>query len=252
MPSLGLIAFELRSYMSHFAAIFWTLVYPVLMLLFLIFIFDNASERARDLGGYRFDRVTGLLAINIAATAMFSISHTLCEMRVHRMLMSYCALPLSSRSILVSVVISRLIILLAFGLVFLPASFIILDVRVELGPFVLLKAAIAVIATGLFACSISLLGAYLAKNPTTVFAVSNVLNIYIILSSDAVIPLSALPEWSHLLVESSPFYYLTEMIRMAFEPGASVPFFIAVCALTGIGLAITLLSARTRLLAPSV
>lgn len=216
MKSLAIIRSELITYLSNISALFWTLIYPILMLALLISFFDR-GDITHTIDGFRAQTVIGLITLTIISTAVFGMAQTFCELRSHDCFVHYYLSNLSLFHVTLSIISSRIMIILVYSLFFIYISFSILDVSYEFSFLHLFAVLFALMSACIFSFSLAILLAYYCRNSQTMIAIANVVNLYAIMSSDVFIPLAILPEWSMPFITTSPFYYLNTMMRDAIE-----------------------------------
>ena len=204
---------EAKSYLMNPVAIFWTFLYPFLILGFLIFAFDSGDAESQHLDGFRFNAVTGILAITVVSTALFGFGQALSEMRARKALLPYQVVPVSIFGVCLALILSRTVILVTFGVFFVYVTAGLLGIPFEYTAATLTHMVAGIAIASYFSLSVSLLVLLFIRRTTTFISFSNIINLYVILTADAFIPLNAFPDWSRWIVLSSPFYYLTDMIR---------------------------------------
>ncbi len=247
----ALILFELKSYLSNRMAMFWTLAYPVAMLVFLAMVFDPGVPVASFTESYSFRTTVGLVSLTIASTALFGMGQAMGDMRAHRALIPYLFLPQSVFSVVGAILLSRIVVISGFSVVFVLGSFAVLGIEVRANPQVVLQVCVAILVTSLFCFALVLPLVALSKNATTIISLANVLNIYALLSSGVFIPLSAMPEWSVVFITTSPFHHLNAGLQAAFVPADGAGFWLTHAGLAGLGLAIAYVSSRRRIMVPT-
>ncbi|WP_104732230.1 ABC transporter permease [Helicobacter salomonis] len=234
---------EFKSYLSNYVALFWTIAYPILMLAFLIGVFEHAHSPL-----FRFASVVGLVMLTLISTAIFGLAQALSDSRAFKALLFYMATPASYLEIALAVILSRLAIVLGFSALFIVGSFSVLGIlpllKVELFFLGLLTLSLA----GVFCSGLALFVVKHFSNTQSMLAISNVLNLYVIMSSNVFMPLQALPSWSQIFITSSPFYHLNNMLIAAFS-GQNLGYILGVSGvLFGVGALLIFLSARREFL----
>lgn len=208
--------FEIKAYLSVPVALFWTLAYPFAMLFVLLAFFDDGSAQMVGLEGYRFGLITGMLSLTIASTAIFGFAQALSEMKTNRSLMILVTLPIPRYQSLLAIIMSRVVIITVFALLYVPLSFLYARPEVPINAQNMIMLFVTTGAFSFLSYTVSLPALYMAKKTSTVIALANIINIYAIITSDAFFPISILPVWVKPFILTSPFYYLTEAIRLSF------------------------------------
>ena len=246
MKFIAIIRSELIIYLSNVSALFWTLAYPILMLVLIIVLFDR-GETVHSIDGLRAKTVIGLMTLTIISTAIFGMAQTFCELRTHNCFIHYYLSGLNLFNITLSIISSRIIIILIYSLTYIYISFNILDISHNFSFLNLVSVLVALISACIFSFSLAIPLAYYCRNSQTMIAIANVLNLYAIMSSDVFIPLDMLPEWSAPFITTSPFYYLNEMMRQATETPERLTVWASALSLIVLGLVIAKMFSRRLL-----
>ena len=248
---LALIAFELKSYLSNRMAMFWTVAYPIVMLAFLVIIFDPGTPVATFTESYSFQTTVGLVSLAIASTALFGMGQAMSDMRKHRVLVPYLFVPQSVFSVVTAILLSRIIVIFGFSVVFIIGSFATLGVDAVVHPQVILQVTASILVASLFCFALVLPLIAVSKNATTIISLANVVNIYALLSSGVFIPLAVMPDWSVGFITTSPFYHLNAGLQAAFVPTTGLEFWLIHFGLAVLGLAIAYVSSNRRIMVPA-
>ncbi|MFC3848118.1 ABC transporter permease [Helicobacter baculiformis] len=234
---------EFKSYITYRVAIFWTLAYPILMLAFLIGVFEHTH--APD---FRFASVVGLVMLTLISTAIFGLAQALGSARASKALLFYMATPASYLEITLAIVLSRLAIVLGFSALFILGSFSVLGILPSLSVGNFLLGLLTLGLAGVFCSGVALGVVKYLNNNQNMLAIANVINLYAIMSSNVFIPLQALPSWGQIFITSSPFYHLNNMLIGAFS-GQNLGYVLGVSGvLFGLGALLTYLGAGRALL----
>ncbi len=74
---LSILKLEIKSYFTNTNALFWTFIYPVLMLLLLVFVFlKNTTEI------FYFNSIIGLMGLLIISSAIFGLTQAIASLRI--------------------------------------------------------------------------------------------------------------------------------------------------------------------------
>ncbi len=80
---LNILRLEIKSYLTNISALFWTFIYPILMLLLLVFIFSkNAHET------FYFNSIIGLMGLLIISSTIFGLTQAIASFE-NRIMFSY-------------------------------------------------------------------------------------------------------------------------------------------------------------------
>ncbi|WP_305819460.1 hypothetical protein [Photobacterium leiognathi] len=126
---------ETKSFITNLTALFWTFFYPIMMLIFLIFLFDPRNENSID---FYFSSVVGLTMLTIASMSIFGVAQTICDLRTHNAFLSYIIAPVSYFEISMAIIISRMVLIIVFSVLFITSSLLILDTSYKLNIEILL------------------------------------------------------------------------------------------------------------------
>lgn len=214
MPAFSVFWLEIKSYVTNMSALFWTIFYPVTMLVFLIVLFDPGGEESE---GFRFVSVIGLTMLTLVSTAIFGLAQSIGENRSHNALLFYVASPYALFDVTLSLALSRVAIVLGFSVLFIYGSFFALGLEDMPTPVAVLTGLVALTMASMFCFGMALVLARFCRNTQSMLAIANILNLYALMSSNVFIPLEALPDWSTGFIATSPFYHLNGMLIAAFS-----------------------------------
>lgn len=214
MPVFSVFWLETKSFVTNFSALFWTILYPVTMLVFLIVLFDPGGAQSE---GFRFASVIGLTMLTMVSTAIFGLAVSIGENRAHNAMLFYIASPYSLFSVTLSLALSRVAIVLGFSVFFITGGFLALGLDYKLTPSVAVVGLAALAMASMFCFGVALTVARVCKNTQSMLAIANVVNIYALMSSNVFIPVGVLPSWSVGFITTSPFYHLNTMLLAAFS-----------------------------------
>ncbi len=224
MRSFSVFVLETKSFVTNSSALFWTAFYPVMMLVFLVVLFDPGDETSAD---FRFASVIGLTMLTLISTAIFGLAQALGESRAHNGLLFYAAAPMSYFDIAMAIVLSRMAIIIGFSVLFITASLFVLGLSYMLSWMMLLLGIVALGLASMFCFGLALMVARYCQNTQTMLAIANIVNIYALMSSNVFVPLSALPDWSRAFITTSPFFHLNNMLLGTFS-GVNLPYVFAI------------------------
>ncbi|WP_293575077.1 ABC transporter permease [Phaeobacter sp.] len=214
MPVFSVFWLETRSYVTNVSALFWTIFYPVMMLVFLILLFDPGGAES---DGFRFVSVIGLTMLTLVSTAIFGLALSIGENRAHNALLFYVASPYSLFGVTLSLVLSRVTVILGFSMFFITGAFLVLGLEHKLTLTVALVGLAALAMASMFCFGVALGVARICKNSQSMLAIANIVNIYALMSSNVFVPVEVLPSWSAGFITTSPFYHLNGMLIAAFS-----------------------------------
>ncbi len=111
---LNILRLEIQSYLTNISALFWTFIYPILMLLLLVFIFSkNAHET------FYFNSIIGLMGLLIISSAIFGLTQAIASFE-NRIMFSYSMWfsPASLKQIALALIASRIAIVITYVFIF--------------------------------------------------------------------------------------------------------------------------------------
>ncbi len=76
---LSILKLEIKSYFTNTSALFWTFIYPILMLLLLVFIFSKNTTEI-----FYFNSIIGLMGLLIISSAIFGLTQAIASSRSHK------------------------------------------------------------------------------------------------------------------------------------------------------------------------
>lgn len=234
MPVFSVFWLETKSYATNVSALFWTIFYPVMMLVFLIVLFDPGGAQSEE---FRFVSVIGLTMLTLVSTAIFGLALSIGENRAHNALLFYVASPYSLFSVTLSLALSRVAVIIGFSAFFITGAFLALGLEQKLTAGVAIVGLAALAMASMFCFGVALAVARVCKNSQSMLAIANIVNIYALMSSNVFVPVEMLPSWSAGFVTTSPFYHLNGMLIAAFNGEGLTDVFGTGVAMLALGLA---------------
>ncbi len=74
--TLSVLKLEIKSYLTNTSALFWTFIYPILMLLLLIFVFSKNTTEI-----FYLNNIIGLMRLLIISSAVFGLTQAVTSLR---------------------------------------------------------------------------------------------------------------------------------------------------------------------------
>ncbi|GAA8858294.1 hypothetical protein HpRN195_02170 [Helicobacter pylori] len=74
---LSILKLEIKSYLTNTSALFWTFIYPILMLLLLIFVFSKNTTEI-----FYFNNIIGLMGLLIISSTIFGLTQAITSLRI--------------------------------------------------------------------------------------------------------------------------------------------------------------------------
>ncbi|MCQ2953224.1 ABC transporter permease, partial [Helicobacter pylori] len=99
---LSILKLEIKSYLTNTSALFWTFIYPILMLLLLIFVFSKNTTEI-----FYFNNIIGLMGLLIISSAIFGLTQAITSSRSHNIFLFYMLSPATFKQITLALIASR-------------------------------------------------------------------------------------------------------------------------------------------------
>ncbi|OLQ25450.1 cobalt ABC transporter permease [Helicobacter pylori] len=188
---LSILKLEIKSYLTNTSALFWTFIYPILMLLLLIFVFSKNTTEI-----FYFNNIIGLMGLLIISSAIFGLTQAITSSRSHNIFLFYMLSPATFKQITLALIASRLIVVILKTLI--------------LG-------FVSVFSSALFCFCLAIFVARIFQNEQSILGFCNIINLYALMSCNVFVPLEYLPNIGQLFIKTSIFYYLNQLLIKAFQ-----------------------------------
>ncbi len=106
---LSILKLEIKSYLTNTSALFWTFIYPILMLLLLIFVFSKNTTEI-----FYFNNIIGLMGLLIISSAIFGLTQAITSSRSHNIFLFYMLSLATFKQITLALIASRLIVVILY------------------------------------------------------------------------------------------------------------------------------------------
>ncbi|MGL2858404.1 ABC transporter permease [Helicobacter pylori] len=240
---LSILKLEIKSYFTNTSALFWTFIYPILMLLLLVFVFSKNTTEI-----FYFNNIIGLMGLLIISSAIFGLIQAIASSRSHNIFLFYMLSPATFKQITLALIASRLIVVIAF--IFIVLSFYALNIITILNFKALILGFVSVFSSALFCFCLAIFVARIFQNEQSILGFCNIINLYALMSCNVFVPLEYLPNIGQLFIKTSIFYYLNQLLIKAFQ-GIDTILVLATSTFFIIGgITLFLLSANRMLLIP--
>ena len=209
---VNLAVIEFKLFFREWQTMFWTFLFPPLMLLLFGEIYGN--EPRQMLGGHGFvdQYVPGLLAIGIAGISLFTIGVTLATYRERQILRRLRVTPLRPSMIIGAHLVSGLTIVALNAILLGVIARLVYQIRIE-GAFLTILGALGLSTLSFFALGFLL--ASLMPNARAANAAAMVLFMPMISLSGAIFPTQFLPGTFQKVAQAVPLTYVVNMLRSA-------------------------------------
>ncbi|WQZ18866.1 ABC transporter permease [Helicobacter pylori] len=243
---LSILKLEIKSYLTNTSALFWTFIYPILMLLLLIFVFSKNTTEI-----FYFNNIIGLMGLLIISSAIFGLTQAITSSRSHNIFLFYMLSPATFKQITLALIASRLIVVILYAFIFIVLSFYALNIITILNFKALILGFVSVFSSALFCFCLAIFVARIFQNEQSILGFCNIINLYVLMSCNVFVPLEYLPNIGQLFIKTSIFYYLNQLLIKAFQ---GIDIIILVLATSTFfiigGIILFLLSANRMLLTP--
>ncbi|WRE70495.1 ABC transporter permease [Helicobacter pylori] len=142
---LSILKLEIKSYFTNTSALFWTFIYPILMLLLLVFIFSKNTTEI-----FYFNSIIGLMGLLIISSAIFGLTQAIASSRSHNVFLFYALSPATFKQITLAPIASRLIVVIIYAFVFICTSFYAFNIITLLNFKTLIFGFISIFSSSLF------------------------------------------------------------------------------------------------------
>ena len=209
-PFLKLTYNELKLQLREPIGLFFTLAFPIMLLLLFGLVFGNEAEEF--LGGYgQMDlSVPGYIGMIIGTIGMLTIPISIATYRENGVLRRLRATPVESKSILWSQVAAQVVITLASVSLLVATALVVFDLRLPSGDVMVLPA-ILLGAFSFFAIGFVLAG--LMPTPRSAQAVGMALYFPMLFLSGAAMPRFMMPEQLQEIAKLMPLTQVVIMIE---------------------------------------
>lgn len=213
---------ETKSYLRDRTALFWTFIYPVLLLIILDYMFNGGDTTEAEKSEYSGFLISGMASMATITTALFGFAVVLVSMRHEGKLKLYEVLPIQKVSYLIGFALSRILIMVVFALLFVVIADIIYESSLQFTTKSVLNFLVLTLIGSFSFISVGFVLVSFIPNPTTASALVNVVSIPILFLSDLFIPINILPDYIQSIAIMSPVYIFTDACRSILNEGASV------------------------------
>ncbi|MBN2797493.1 MAG: ABC transporter permease [Clostridia bacterium] len=194
----------------NFLNVFFSLVFPVMMLLLFGSIYGN--EPSTYYGGYgSVDVLTpGYLGMVIAVAGLMTLPITLSQYRERKILKRFKATPMGPKEILISQFVVNTVVTMISSLILIVVGIIVFHLKFY-GNVLLMLLAYLLVVINLF--SLGLCIASISKNAKAALAISYVIYFPMLFLSGATLPLEFMPNGIKMISKGLPLTYGVELMK---------------------------------------
>jgi len=203
-----LIAVEFKLFLREPMAVFFSLLFPILLLLVLGTAFGSYPA----MPGFRvIDLITaGVIAMVIGHLGLMGIPIAISEYREQGVLKRYRVSPLPLRNLVLSHVSVQFALLLIVSLLIVIVAELVFDIRFD-GNLGLVVLAITISAFSMFTLGFAIVGIF--SSPRTVQAVGSAIFFVMLFTSGAAIPRREFPAWLQKVTDYVPLTHVVELLQ---------------------------------------
>ncbi|WP_154465703.1 ABC transporter permease [Helicobacter pylori] len=242
---LSILKLEIKSYLTNTSALFWTFIYPILMLLLLIFVFSKNTTEI-----FYFNNIIGLMGLLIISSAIFGLTQAITSSRSHNIFLFYMLSPATFKQITLALIASRLIVVILYAFVFICTSFYAFNIIALLNFKTLIFGFISIFSSSLFCFCLAIFVAKIFQNEQSILGFANIINLYAVMSCNVFVSLDYLPSIGQLFIKTSVFYQLNQLLLKSFQGIDPILILITSTLFIVCGITLFLLSANRMLLIP--
>ncbi|WLD94207.1 ABC transporter permease [Alkalihalobacillus sp. AL-G] len=229
---------ETKMFFRDRLSVFWTFLFPVLM----IWLFGSMFTGSQ-MGGRTFAElyVPSWIGVNIVTTSFFTLGTVLTNYRETGVLRRYQSTPLQPWKILMAHTVQGTVIFAISAVLLMVFGMLMYDLTL---PEYIGSTLVALLISILCFFPFALFLTSLAKNTQTAAAISTLfLNLMLFLSG-ATFPLEMMPEVLQYVSKILPLYYTIELLRGTWTQGPIWDYGLEVSVLLGIAVVSTILASK--------
>ena len=235
---LRLASVETKLFFREKQAVFWTFLFPVLMIWLFGAMFGNQKIEGFS---YSDAYIPSWVAVQLLTTSLFTLGTTLTGYRESGVLRRFQATPLRPWVVLMAHIAYGLIVFIMSAAV----VFIFGTLAFHLNAPKHLTSTIAAMALSVCALfPFGLLLTSLARNTRTAAAVSSLLLNLMLFLSGATFPLAFMPKFLQGVARALPLYYVIDLLRQTWNVSPITSHMTDVAVLAGLCLVSSVLAAR--------
>ncbi|MCS1350075.1 ABC transporter permease [Mechercharimyces sp. CAU 1602] len=234
---MRLASMEVKLFFREKMAVFWTFMFPVLILWLMGSLFGEQMGMETFATLY----IPAWMGVNVLTIGLFGIGTVLTEYREKEILRRYQATPLRPLSIVGAQMMQGAVILLISAIILLSFGRIAYGLSFPQYPLsTILALALSVIAIFPF----SVLITSLAKNSRTAAAISSVVFNLMMFLSGAAFPLEMMPTFLQWVAKFLPLYYVIYLLQQTWNESSLWENGMEIGVLSGIAIISTLMAVK--------
>ncbi|MUG46879.1 ABC transporter permease [Paenibacillus woosongensis] len=205
----------LKGMLRDMHTLFWTIAFPVLLLLGLGLYFQQPA--------YSVKLLSGILAMNVLFGATMVTAFNVMSHRNRGVYKLLRATPFSTFAFVAAMTAARTALSLIVSAVTIAAARLILGV--SLSPLSLLLMLVVLLIGTVCFTAIGFIAANLSRDESNVNMISNLISFPMLFTSEAFYSLQHAPAWIQIFGSLQPFHYFVQAMNLALDPIGSLPGF---------------------------
>ncbi len=193
--------------------IFWSLFFPLLMVIIFGETFGNDPNPSLEGSGFLDVLTPGLIAITVSTTAFYYVGVPIIVLRERQVLRRLRITPLPAWSILIAQILSGYLIVLTTSSLIVTASHLMYDVEIE-GSILTVWAILTISSISFLA--LAFIFASVVRSSGMANALANGINMAMMVFSGSILPLALMPERVQEIGRFIPLTYVVELLRDSF------------------------------------
>jgi len=228
---LKTIQVEWKMNIRNFLNVFFSLIFPVMMLLLFGSMYGNDPSEYYNGYGSVDVSTPGYLCMIIAVAGLMTLPITLSQYREKKILKRYMATPIKPFDILVSQLVVNAAVTLVGSALLIVIGIIVFDLHF-FGNLIFVILAALLIMIAIF--SIGLLIAGIAPNSKAALAITYVIYFPMLFLSGATLPLDFMPEVVVTISKALPLTYGVELLKGLWLGGSPQDYLMEIMVLVGV------------------
>ena len=205
---------QLKFLLRDFGALFWSFLFPVVMVLIFGETFGNKPRP--ELGGFGYIDafVPGLMAIAVSSTAFYQSGAAFVELRERQVLRRLRVTPMPPWSLIVSQILPSYIVILATCLAVWATGAVLYGVRMQ-GSAPAVFGAITLSAVSFIALAFMM--SALVRSAGAGNAIAGGVNMLMMVLSGAIVPVTLMSDQIQKVAKLIPLTYAVNLLRVSFN-----------------------------------
>lgn len=201
----------LRGIYRDVHTLFWTILFPVALLIGLG-LYLNDSQ-------YSYRLLAGVLTMNVLFGSTMVTAFQIMAQRNRGVYKLLRATPFSTASFILAMTGSRTVLTLTVSVIIIIVGVLLLGVSISLHSLLII--ALLLLIGSVCFTAIGFIAANLSKNESNVNMISNLMSFPMLFTSEAFYSLHNAPKWVHFIGDIQPFHYFVQAMNTAVLAGTT-------------------------------